>query len=504
MAYQLSSFIEVGREIFRQNDYARMFRLVIDEVIDALGAEGGTLYLHDSDANTLNAVVVVNQVLKLEHAISEFNPSNIQGLFKIQLNKASSTEEKSISGSCFRTKQTIFIKDVSIERQHDLAALFKFDRENNYQTKSLIAFPLLSRDNDVLGVVQLVNPDQTRTAPPEIDMILLLASFMGIALENRLLLLSSQNLLSATIEMISSAIDEKSKSTSGHCHRVTELTMMLARAMAADTNGKYRDFNPTPAEMNELRVAALLHDVGKIATPNFVLEKKRKLEAIIDNIETIRLRMQLRRSLLRIKQLEETMQARQLELPLEEAYADDADMQFLANLNEGGEFITDETMQRLEQIATLKCGSQKVLTEDDLINLSTRRGTLNATERKIMEEHASISIRLLNKLPWPRDLANVKEIAGKHHENCDGSGYPLQLTAEQMSLRARILSLTDRFEGLSAQDRTYRAPKTMQQVMQIMEHFSAAGHIDAELFEFFVEKGVHQEYYDKFMKGNAS
>ncbi len=504
MAYQLDSFIDIGREIFRQTDYARMFNFVINETTKAMDAEGGTLYLYDENGHALEAVVVANKVLNIEHAISEFNPSRIRGLFKVKLNDDQQIPEKSISGSCFRTKQRIFVKDVATETEHDVSSQIKFDRENNYQTKSLITFPLLSRNREVLGVVQLVNPDPKKTSSPEIDVIMLFVSFMSMALENRLLLLNSQNLLQATIEMISSAIDEKSTSTAGHCYRVTELTMMLANEMAADQTGPYRDFTPTKEELDELRVAALLHDVGKIATSDFVLEKKRKLETVVDNIEAIRLRMKLRRSMIRVTQLEQAIQNGHMDLPAEEAHNDESDMRLLEQLNTGGESVTAPILERLRQIADLKYGDKVVLEEQDVVNLSIQRGTLNSEERKIMEEHASISIRLLSKLPWPSELSEVCEIAGKHHENCDGSGYPLQLTAKQMSLRARILSLTDRFEGLIAQDRTYRKPKTLDQVMKIMGFFSSEGKIDSQLFDFFVSRGVHNQFYKKFIATKES
>lgn len=501
MEDKLQRLVEVGKEIARQNDYAKLFCYVIEECVGLLKAEGGTLYLYDKDKHCLVAVVAENHVLGMHHAITEFEPNHIQGLFSVPLREDKTTApERSISGECWRSHQTIVIADTAKEDFFDLTAMMRFDNEHNYKSRSIVAMPLLSRDDEVLGVVQLVNPTVSLDASmTEFALTDTLVRFMGLALENNLLLLASENLLKSVVEMVSSAIDAKSKSTGGHCARVTELTLMLAEAMAESTDGPYADFTLNEDEHNELRIAALLHDVGKIATPNHVMDKSHKLEKVFDKIDYVRVRYLLRQENLRVAQLEDLLAKHNIDIPPPENEDTDADLEFLASVNVGGEFLDEETLERLEEIAARKTSAGDLIEDHDLTDLKIKRGTLNAEERQIMQDHASISISLLGKLPWPPLLAEVPEIAGKHHENCDGSGYPNGIVGEDMSLRAKILSLTDRFEGLSAPDRNYRKQKTYAQIMRIMDDMSSKNQIDPELYQFFKDSGVLDAYTRKFL-----
>lgn len=503
MEDSLQKLIAIGEEIARQSDYAKLFRYVIEQSIDLLDAEGGTFYIYDSEKHRLAAVVALNHVLGMEHSIDQFEPSDINGLFTVGLAEQGSVErEPSISGECWRSQTTVVVPKVDREREFDLRQVNNFDNKHNYKSQSLVAIPLLTRNQDVLGVVQLVNPmvDLSDTKERHVALVRTLMRFMGLALENNLLLLASENLLKSVVEMVSTAIDAKSKSTGGHCHRVTELTLMLGEAMAADTTGPYRNFSMSEEEHNELRTAALLHDVGKIATPTHIMDKAHKLEGIFDKIDYLRVRHQLRHENLRVAQLEQTLRDKDIDIPEPADHkAEEADFTFLESLNIGGEFLDDEILHRLEEIADRTTSAGKLIEEEDLCNLMIKRGTLNDEERQIMQDHAAISIRLLDKLPWPGHLSEVPEIAGKHHENCDGTGYPRGLTGNQMSLRAKVLSLTDRFEGLSAPDRTYRNRKSLKQVLRIMEDMSSKNQIDPVLYQFFLDSGVCRKFVRKYL-----
>ena len=495
MASRLQALIEVGRVLSSRTDYPNLFRQVIEAACDCLEAEGGTFYLHDDKNNCLSAVVAINKVIHWDHVLDEFDPTNIIGLFQVPLGNGQS-KESSVSGACFQSKKRVVINDTSEDSEYDLSNVWKFDSEQGYKTKSLIAVPLFNKDASVIGVLQLANAKHGLQDSEGIDLVEALASFLGIAVENNMLLLGTQNLLNAVVDMISSAIDERSKVTGGHCQKVTALTMMLAESMAKDESGPYKDFSLNEAQMRELRIAAQLHDIGKIATPDYVLQKSKKLENVRDNIHYLEMRFRIRNLEIRNTQLERAIEASDANVPEEDAVIalEAKDFEFVKSLNTGGEFLDDKASKRLLEIASKSCMGGDLIESDDLNNLLIERGTLNPEERKVMENHASISIRLLNKLPWPTALANVPEVAGKHHENCDGSGYPNGLTGDQMSLKAKVLALTDRFEGLSAPDREYREPKSLQQVMKIMGYMAKDNQIDPELYRYFVESGVYLKY----------
>ena len=500
MASRLSSLIEVGRAISQQTDYPRLFHLVIEKASECLNAEGGTFYLYDDNTKLLHAVIAINQKLGLDHVITTFNPSDIKGLFTVPVVESQGVSQKSISAKCCLIKRPVVVKDTGQEEEFDLSSVREFDRKHKYHTRSIIAVPLLDRDDQPLGVVQVINPANDLSSSEDIDLVEAMASIMGMAVENNLLLQGTEQLLNAVVEMISATIDERSKVTGGHCFRVTVLTMMLAQAMV-DDDGIFRDFQLDEKQMHELKTAALMHDVGKIATPDQVLEKSKKLEQVYDKLGYVNLRFRLRELQLHNAQLTQALQTAGQSVPAiaADVLAERDDIDFIASLNTGSEFLDETAQTRLHMIAKRSCQDEDLIEDEDLNNLLVARGTLNFEEREIMKEHANISLRLLNKLPWPQYLAEVPEIAGKHHENCDGSGYPKGLDGADMSWRAKILSMTDRFEGLSAPDRTYRQPKTLAQVMAIMQDMSDKNQIEPTLFEFFLAKGIHLTYAKEFL-----
>ncbi len=176
----------------------------------------------------------------------------------------------------------------------------------------------------------------------------------------------------------------------------------------------------------------------------------------------------------------------------------DADLNFINSCNSASEFVSDEKLEKLKQIAqktySANGETHPYLTENELENLSIRRGTLTAEERKIIENHALVSIKILEKLPFPKKLAKVPEYAGGHHEKLDGSGYPFGLTAEQLSLQARIMAVADIFEALTAKDRPYKKPMKLSTAISILEKMSDANHIDSNIYKLFINSGLYLEY----------
>lgn len=106
---------------------------------------------------------------------------------------------------------------------------------------------------------------------------------------------------------------------------------------------------------------------------------------------------------------------------------------------------------------------------------------------------------MLEKLPFPRHLRRVPEIAGGHHEKMDGTGYPKGLTREQMSVPARMMAIADIFEALTAVDRPYKQGKTLSEAIRIMGFMRKDQHIDAELFALFLRSGIYRQYAERYM-----
>ena len=136
----------------------------------------------------------------------------------------------------------------------------------------------------------------------------------------------------------------------------------------------------------------------------------------------------------------------------------------------------------------------------ELHNLTISRGTLTAEERYKINEHMVQTIIMLSRLPFPKHLHAVPEIAGGHHEKMDGTGYPKRLTRQQMSPLARMMAIADIFEALTAADRPYKDGKTLSQALAIMAKMRNEQHIDAELFDLFLRAGVYRDYAERYLR----
>ncbi|MDH4235340.1 MAG: HD domain-containing protein, partial [Gallionella sp.] len=358
-------------------------------------------------------------------------------------------------------------------------------------------------------VLQLINAQEQESkcivpfSADDQQLLESLASQAAIALTNRHLITQLEELFEAFIQLINTAIDDKSPYTGGHCARVPVLTMMLAEAVNRTTLGPLKDFVMTDKDRRELKIAGLLHDCGKITTPVHVVDKATKLQTIFDRIHLLDTRFEVLKRDAEITHLkaEGGGQKTEYEARIRQL---DADREFLRHCNIGSEAMSEEAQQRVRQIARYqwrdtdgKLGN--FLSDAEVENLTICSGTLTAAEREIINHHIDITIKMLESLPWPKHLKNVAEYAGGHHERMDGMGYPRRLTREQMSVQARVMGIADIFEALTAKDRPYKKGKTLTESLTILGKFKLGGHIDPDLFDVFVREKVYLEYARKFL-----
>jgi len=311
-----------------------------------------------------------------------------------------------------------------------------------------------------------------------------------------------EQLFESFINLINSAIDEKSPYTGGHCQRVPVLTMLLAEAVNETRDGPLSDFHMTEKDRYELKIAGLLHDCGKVTTPVHVVDKATKLETIYDRIHLIDTRFEILKRDLELEEARGRLDRAQVQKRLREL---DDDRRFLHACNIGGERMRDEDVERVRRIAAYRwrdvTGHEaNFLSEDEVRNLTIRAGTLTDEERKIINHHIVATIKMLEALPWPKHLTKVPEYAGGHHERMDGKGYPKGLTREQMSVQARCMGIADIFEALTARDRPYKKGKTLSESLEILGRMKLNHHIDPDLFDIFVRRKVYRRYAEMFLE----
>ena len=422
--------------------------------------------------------------------------------------------EKNVASYAALTGKTINIPDAYDTDGFDFSGTRKFDEMNAYRSTSFLTVPLRDREEAVIGVLQLINARDAdgNISPfdPELQNdVESLASQAAVSLDNNLLLVAQTQLFESLMKVMANAIDRKSPYTGGHCTRVPALTEMLARAACDTTQGPLGCFSMDDEQTFALHVAGWLHDIGKVTTPEYVMDKSTKLETIRDRIVEVETRFAAAKRDAEIDFLRAAMEPGADKDALEAAFRAQAaelddDLMFLQLANIGGEFMADDKKERVRAIAAKTwrdAGGRTtpLLSEEEVKNLCIERGTLTGEERKVITDHMEITIEMLEQLPFPKSLRRVPEFAGGHHEKMDGTGYPRGLNREQMSVPARIMAIADIFEALTAADRPYKDPKTLSESIRIMTFMKKDGHIDPDLFDLFIESGVYRDYAEKFL-----
>jgi HD-GYP domain-containing protein (c-di-GMP phosphodiesterase class II)/HAMP domain-containing protein len=368
-----------------------------------------------------------------------------------------------------------------------------------------LSIPMRNHEGHVIGVVQLLRPGGF---PAEsLALAESLASQTAVALTKHRLAGEFRGLFEGLIQLIVKAIDQKSPYTGEHCRRVPILTELIADAACATTEGALKQFTLSDAERYELRIAALLHDCGKVTTPVHVQDKSSKLQTLFDRIELVDARFEIVRRELELAALRMRQPGAGTPDPAlsAELRALEDDRAFLRTANVGGEFMPPDAQARVQAIAArwrwqTPSGEEKpILDAEEIENLCVSRGTLNAREREIINHHVVASIEMLEQLPYPRSLKNVPAIAGAHHERMDGHGYPQGLLRDQISMQGRILGLADVFEALTARDRPYKPGMSLRRALSILESMRDEGHIDPDLFEMFLREKVYLRYAAEYL-----
>jgi HD-GYP domain-containing protein (c-di-GMP phosphodiesterase class II) len=430
---------------------------------------------------------------------------------------------------------------------------------------TILCVPLFDRRDSPLGALSIARAGKDHRVDPQDDLVAFLAALAGtlaVAIENQKLLEEQKALLESFIQFVADAIDAKSPYTGGHCKRVPELTKMLVRAACDARDGPFASYSLSEDEWEAVHIGAWLHDCGKVTTPEHVVDKATKLETISDRLHEIRMRFEVLKRDADVaywKGVAEGGDRAALASDRDEQHRVlEAEFAFVAECNEGGEFMAPERVARLEAIgartwtrtlddriglsnaekrAKAAVGSppppavEKLLDDKpehitprppsermpydnkwgfkvqvpehkwnrgELYNLSIGRGTLTEEERYVINDHMAQTIKGLAALPFPRHLRGVPEIAGGHHEKMDGTGYPRRLKREEMSLPARSMAIADIFEALTAGDRPYKKAKTLSESIRIMGFMKKDRHIDPDLFDLFLRSGVYLRYAERY------
>jgi HD-GYP domain-containing protein (c-di-GMP phosphodiesterase class II) len=493
----------IGASLSAERDTNRLLEAILTAAKSITRADGGTLY-RVTEERTLRFEIVRTSSLKYYLGGTSGNPVPF---YPIQLYKDGRPNHSMVAAHAALTGKTVNIADAYTADGFDFSGTRAFDAKTGYRSKSFLTVPMRNHERETIGVLQLINAHDPVSgeivafSASDQRLAESLASQAAIALTNRMLINQLEELFESFINLINSAIDEKSPYTGGHCQRVPVLTMMLAEAVNDTREGPLSEFQMSDKDRYELKIAGLLHDCGKVTTPVHVVDKATKLETIYDRIHLIDTRFEVLKRDLEIAGLKNEMEPKQLRDRLRLL---EDDRRFLHACNIGGERMRDEDVERVRRIAGYRwrdvSGHQaNFLTDDEVKNLTIRSGTLTEEERKVINHHIVATIKMLEALPWPKHLTKVPEYAGGHHERMDGKGYPKGLKREEMSVQARCMGIADIFEALTARDRPYKKGKTLSESLEILGRMKLNHHVDPDLFDIFVRKKVYRRYAEMFL-----
>ena len=519
---QISNMSAIGLALSKERDMGKLLEMILLEAKRISNADGGTLYMMTDDQRLRFSIMITDS---LDVHMGGTSGKEIP-FYPVKLyNDDGKPNESMIAANAGINGKTINIPDAYKAKGFDFSGTKAFDEKTGYRSKSFLTVPLKNHEDEIIGVLQLLNAQDIKSkkvisfSDRIQESVEALSSQAAVAITNKNLIKDLEVLFESFIKLIASAIDAKSPYTGGHCSRVPEITMMLAESVNDINEGPFAGIQFSDKEMYELKIAAWLHDCGKVATPEYVVDKSTKLETIFDRIHIVATRFEVIKRDEEIKFLKKQLSIQKKNhlsdvnkkeaikkarvLYLKKIKQLDEDKTFIEESNFGGEFMSKDRKDRVKRISSYRYkdnGSAKsFLSDDEVYNLCISRGTLTAEERKVINDHIVVTIEMLEQLPYPKHLRNVPEFAGGHHEKLDGTGYPKGLNHAEMSVQAKIMAIADIFEALTARDRPYKKGKTLSQAMRILGFMKNDAHIDAELFDVFVKEKIYLKYAEGFL-----
>lgn len=505
---QIKKMSDIGRALSGVHDLNALLEMIVDQARSFTNADAGTLYILEDE--TLRFQIVQNDSLKIfmggkTGETIPFPPVELK--------------ESNVSAFVALKGKSVNIPDVYDTNLFDFTGPKKFDQSTGYRSKSMLVVPMKNHDNDVIGVLQLLNA----TNPVNNEVIAFsqdyenlsesLASQAAVSITNAKLISNMTELFEAFVKVMATAIDEKSPVTGGHIRRVADLTLTMAEVIHNHDEGAFKDRKFSPDQMYELRIAAYMHDIGKVTSPVEIVEKAKKLQTIFDRIHYIRLRMdyiiqkvKLEGQQKKIELLErkaDLAEIKKVELKSEKQIQEMEDIRlFINKCNEPGEFLEDETLDKLKEISLRtyldnEGQQQPFITEDELLNLSIRRGSITDAERKKMQDHAAVTLKMLKQIPFTKKLKNIPSFAGAHHEFINGKGYPLGLKGDEIPFEGKLMAVTDIAEALTASDRPYKKAMPLETVYRILRSMAGNGELDNDMVELFINEEIYKTYQEK-------
>lgn len=505
---QISELSDIGQLLSSIHDRTTLLEVIVEKAKAFTNADGGVFFLKEN--SQLHYTVLQNESMELRCGGTTGKTIDIP---PIELRQSSVSAFVAMQG------RSLNIPDLYNSDIIDFKIDKLFDQLTNYYTQSLLAVPIRDHDYEIIGILLLLNAQDPKTgeivsfSPERENLIEALVAHASMAIGKIDSIAETENLFEAFVQVMASAIDEKSPATGGHIRRVSDLTLFMAEKVDKVDSGCFKDIHFDDAKMHELRLASWMHDIGKVTTPVEIMEKAKKLQTLFDRSQHVDLRMKyilerIQNTILQQKVDLLTKGAAEKDIEDLDAKAQTINVRiyeirnFLQRCNEPYEPLSDRDIERLTAIADLTFLNEEgqlepYLTADELENLSIRCGSITEGEREIMKEHAYITLKMLEQIPFTRNLKNIPIIAASHHEFINGKGYPLGLKGEEIPFEARLMAVVDIAEALTADDRPYKKSMPLTEVYKILRKMASKEQLDNDLVEFFINENIYEKFCEQ-------
>ncbi|HDS03403.1 MAG TPA: GAF domain-containing protein [Firmicutes bacterium] len=484
----IKKLAEIGISLTSEKNVNKILEMIVEEAKNFTNADAGTLYSVEGDI--LIFEILYNDTLGVKQGGTTGTPIKLP---PVPIHK------QNVSGYVAKTGEIINIPDVYEDNTFDFTGPKKYDAQTGYRSQSFLVVPLRDHENTIIGVLQLLNAKNKDTgevipfAPEYEDIIYSLASQAAVAITNARLIKDIETMLNSFVKVMATAIDERTPYNKEHTARVACYTVALASQINEIAEGPYKDIYFTEEKLAELNMAAWLHDVGKVTTPEIVMDKSTKLECKMDRLELILQRIELIRKESKIMELSGSSD-KKANSAFEKKLSQYEN--FIKKANNPGESLNERDLQLLEELRAFRFKGHEgeklcIITEEEYENLSIARGTLNPRERTIMENHVMVTEKLLSNMPFIKKYKNVPEIAAAHHEKINGKGYPHKLKNEEIPVGGKIMAIADLFDALTASDRPYKKAMTDEEAFVILDKAAENNEIDKDLLTIFRDSKIY-------------
>jgi len=474
---------------------SRDLHTILNSFLDLVGCDGGSIYTLQK--NLQGESVLIFKAMVTRSAGIRAVPESLKSVV-FRLDESSLVGKTGLHQKMFKETYSQVVSKMTADGSVATSARSFTDSVINYTTRNILSAPLITPRGDLVGVVQLINkilPDPNSAA--EFDekderLCAIVSGQAALAIENSTLLYEQEKILDGFVNACVTAIEARDPVTSGHSQRVCDLTLNLAEMVNKTGSGQLGLIHFSPTQLRELRYAAMLHDIGKISVKEDILKKEKKLFSW--ELELIEMRFKMMRLALKNQFARLKGEKNELELAKQLRELDKA-LAMIKTANEPS-VLPQEVSQGIIELTRLEIevGENEVccaLHAHEKERLCIPRGSLSKEERIEIEKHVSFTYEILKMVPWSRGLESVPNIAHRHHEKLDGSGYPLRVKAEEIPIQSRMLTICDIYDALTAKDRPYKAAVPLDKALAILEDEVKQGKLDAILYKLFVDSKAY-------------